>query len=262
MGFAKSFKKAHGNPTGKADKYVTQPLGLSSPKELWDGMTGKSAADAAEEAHQMRVAFADKSMALQRQQFDDAKKLNQPYVDAGKRQLGKLESGSTISGFGSNLNELMKENAIGDVRNAAMQGTADSMGLRTNIDGMGDVRAGEAASLENLLTQRKQSLAGQSMTSAGNTMSVGQSSANNISNTQSGLGDSAFNTIMAQAQARNQGLANIGNLGAASFDYFRGSNPNYQSRWGDAGSYDAGGGSMGFAGDTDLGSMNSNVMVG
>ena len=261
MGFKKKFKKSGGSLTAYTGKNNSTPIadkaGLYNPQELWNGLSGKAQEKAASEAQGLQEAFARDAIALQRQQFDDSYDRNKPYYEAGARQLGKLEEGATTEGLSSNLQRIMQENAVGDIRNQAIADSAQGMGLRRDVSGMGDLEASEAVTLEDMLNQRKQSLAGKALSSAGDIGGIGQATANNISNTLSGLGASNFNSIMAQNAARQQGLANIGNLGAGAYDYFRGGN--------------SGGGSFSFgaaqpfsygsnAGATDLGSDYSGQM--
>ena len=219
----KNTKAAKDGKWGNLADPMAESLGLYNPQDLIDGISGKSQEKAAKQAQRLRGQFADESMAFQSKQFDDSYERNRPFYEAGAAQLDSLADSATVSGMSDNLQRIMQDNAIGNIRNDAIAQNASALGLRGDMSGMGDVSAREAVTLEDMLNQRKQSLAGKALTSANNTAGIGQSTTNSMSNTLSGLGNSNFNSIMAQNAARQQGAANIANLGAGAFDYFRGS---------------------------------------
>lgn len=61
-------------------------------KDAWDGITGKTAAKSAEKAGQMQSDSAKYAADLQNKQYEQTRQDMQPWMQAGQRALGGLES--------------------------------------------------------------------------------------------------------------------------------------------------------------------------
>jgi len=195
------------------------PLGAPSGFDGLAGLTGESAAEAAEEMARLQREYAERAIAQERQQFDKTFAQQRPFIEAGVRQLPMLERSATAKGYADDIAGVLGGD-VAQTRQALIEDYAP-MGLRRDLAGVGDMRVREAMGIADILNQRKQSLAGKGLTSSGFTAGAGQHSAGNISNLLSGIGAAQSQSRLMQAQATQQGLTNLGNLVVGAYDYYR-----------------------------------------
>ncbi len=96
-----------------------------------------------------------------------------PFLDAGRGQLGSLTSGATAGGLGERLSEILGgdffKTLVGE-RERSMQGQLSAGGLTrsgTAMESMANIPTELALALENMLTGRSQSLAGNALSAGG-----------------------------------------------------------------------------------------------
>ncbi|MCP4001386.1 MAG: hypothetical protein GY727_10795 [Gammaproteobacteria bacterium] len=224
-------KKVTGGSKGLDSAFGLGP----SVDESLGGLKGDAAKKANEEIARLTQEYADKAIALERKQFDKSYEQQKPFIQAGAAQLDPLARSATAKGYADELSQIMGGD-VAQTRRGFVDDTGSMVGLRRDLSGVGDLRMNEAMGIADILNQRRQSLAGKGLSSSDYTAGLGQGSASNISNLLGGIGQAQSQSILNQAQARAQGIGNIGNLAGSAYDYFRGSN------WGSGGGTSSNGG--------------------
>lgn len=194
--------------------YGLAPSGIGALEDYF----GVSAAEAEKQAAKRREQLFKESLGEQRRQFDTTYEQQRPFYEAGAEMLPTLERGATAAGYGSALDDLLANSQISNIRGERIGREST---VNRNLSGLGDLTAREATAIDNLLTQRQQSLAGRGLTAGTTTAGYGQQSANQISNLLGDIGASRAQGIIGQQAARTQGSQNAVNLIAGLSDYFR-----------------------------------------
>jgi len=182
-------------------------------------LTGREAAAAAEAAAQAEEDLNNAAIAEQRRQFDTTYAQQLPYLEAGAAMLPYLAQGATVDGFGNSVQDIMNNSQVSDIRNQVIG--QEMGGINRDLSGLGNLRASEALAIDDLLNNRRQSLAGRGQTAATNTANYGQNKADMLSNLLASSGASQAQGIMGAQNARSQGTQNTVNLMAGLSDYFR-----------------------------------------
>lgn len=238
MGFAKKFKKSISRPdkqfTGAAGPmsessakrqfedidtlYGLAPSGIGVLEDYF-GISGMEAAEAAAKAKQ---DVAREGMSERERQFNITYGQQKPFYEAGAAMLPLLEQGATAQGYDDAISQLLSGSDVNAIRGSAIGDEAARLGINVPND-LGNLDVAEAMSIENMLNQRKQSLAGRGLTGGQTIAGYGQNKANAISNLLGDIGAAGTMGAMQSAQARAQGVNNLTNLTAGLTDYFRGS---------------------------------------
>ena len=174
---------------------------MSIVGDLWDGITGKTAAEASSDA-------ADTSVAFQREALDYLKQSQQPLLEAqqfglsglmdyyGGNQQGVVDAAMQSPYYTSMLAQ--GEEAV--LRNAAATG-----GLRS-----GNAQQALATNSQNVLN----SAIGQQLSGL-QTLSGFQPNTTGIANMTSGIGSTLAQGQLGAAQAQQTGLGNVMSLGGS-----------------------------------------------
>lgn len=200
MGLFSSFKNSGGGLFPGADNLDFSAGGtiqsLADPLDLF-GVRAQKA--------------ADKSAAQQQAQFDKIISLYQPSVDAATRQYPFLEESATAEGYGNNIGDILKGGSldplIKDRQDAATNYMA-ARGLRRSgaaVREAANIPTDLAMQVEQELTRRRQSLAGQGQTGMAQTSNA----LNGIGMAQAGA---TLGGQQIQAQNRNNALGLIGGI--------------------------------------------------
>jgi hypothetical protein len=185
-----------GNPEGA--------FGIPSIGDTIKGFSGQTGAEAALASSQLQAGLAREQMELFR-----------PMVEAGIAQIPELARGATAEGFGQNIGQILQGGALDPLiaeRQRAAEATLSARGLRRSgaaAQAAADIPADLALQVEQELTRRRQSIAGQGQTGAGAQAQLGQNVGAILSQGQLGA-----------AQAQAQGSQNIASLAGTLFQAF------------------------------------------
>ncbi len=167
-------------------------------------LTGQGARESSERLAREQLGFQEQSREMFR-----------PIVDAGIAQLPALGQSATAEGFGQNLGSILQGGAL-DPLIAQKQKAAEhymaSKGLRRSgaaVREAGKIPADMALMVENELNRRRQSIAGQ-----------GQSGAGNMGNINTMMGQILGRSSSDQAAIATQGQQNAVSLGTAAIGAF------------------------------------------
>lgn len=194
-------------------------------KNIWDDVTGKSAAKEASKAQQQGT---EKGMEEQRRQFDALQALMKPYVESGSGALAGQNDLLGLNGFGK------QQTAIGNIENSPFfksQYQQAENALLQNASATGGLRGGNmqealADNRSNLLfgnvQQQLQNLSGVASNGqnaaaglGGNALQFG----NNIAQGYQDIGQAQAGYQLAKGQV-NQGLLGFGlKLGAGAMGF-------------------------------------------
>lgn len=202
---------------------VARPI-LQQGEGVWNTLSGKDAADAAEEAARLQAAGGDRALAENRRQFDIGQENLAPWLAAGR---GALAEQQTLMGMGGDTAGAMR----------ALQSTPGYQsrllqGQRSNAAGLsarGGMGSGKSLVAGNMFNQefasneygnRLNQLAALSGTgqSTANTMGgLGANYATQQGNIYTGVANAQGAAGMAGANARQSGLLGILNIGAKAY---------------------------------------------
>lgn len=174
---------------------------MSFVGDLWDGLTGKTAAETAGKA-------TDASIGFQREALDYLKQSQAPLLAAQQFGLGGLQDY-----YGGNQQGLIDQvqsspfysSMINQGEEAVLRGAAATGGLRS-----GGTNQALAQNSQNVL----QSLVGQQLGGLGQ-MAGYQPNTGMVANQLNSIGNTSAQGITAIGQAQQQGLGNILNLGTS-----------------------------------------------
>ncbi len=183
---------------GSLGRAVAKGLGIDDDlQSAWEGITGKTQANAIEEAAN-----------VQDKKFQQILGLLQPGVDFQQAQYPLLSENASIEGFGNRMNSIMNSDALQPFFNTILEQTQHSLanaGARTS----GAAPRALSDSLLNAAMGIEGNLAGRTQTNAG-LASNATGMASNVMNQQ---GNNAANSILGQSAAGLGGLSNLLNLG-------------------------------------------------
>jgi len=231
MGFVKKLKKGHKNVNVLAGTKLDPdaPLGAPSAMDALAGMTGESAAEAAAEIEAIKNQYYGLQEKAQREEFDRYMEQQRPYIEAGIAQLPDIQSSATTGGYLSSIEQLLGDRGMADIRQAEINKYMPN--VNRDISSLGDNTIDQAIAAEDMLNQRRQSLAGLGLTSSTASAAQGQNNANALSQMLSDRGDSAYNNAAFMAQANTAGANNIASLlgsGGAYFNQMQSGGSNYR----------------------------------
>lgn len=233
MGFIKKIKKSANIKSHWGNKHSIDRgmVGLPSGMDALEDYFGISGARAAKDAAKAQEELARQALAEQQRQFDITYNQQKPFYEAGAAMLDPLAEGATAEGYANALDQLIGQSQISDIRN---QRIAQEMGnIGRNLSGLGNLDIEEAMAIENMLNQRKQSLAGRGLTAGTTTAGYGQAKANAISNLLGDIGSARSAGVLGSQAAKTQGSQNAVNLIAGLSDYF-GSRPSSGASFNDS----------------------------
>ncbi|MGB3724815.1 MAG: tail fiber domain-containing protein [Glaciecola sp.] len=179
---------------------------MSFVGDVWDGLTGKTAARAAGEA-------SDASLGFQREALDYLKQTQQPLLEAQQFGLGGLQD--YYSGNQQGLIDQVQaspfySSMIDQGEEAVLRGAAATGGLRS-----GDTYQALAQNSQNVL----QSLVGQQLGGLGQ-MAGFQPNTGAVAGQIGNMGTTTAQGITGAAQARQDGIGNLMNLGLSAAGLF------------------------------------------
>lgn len=158
------------------------------------GKDDDSGADAAQQANLLSQQGIDEL----RRQFGQTQANVNPFIQAGIGQLGALEQGATVGGFGERLAAIFSGGALDPLiaeRTRGAQGQLAAGGLTRSGTALQEISAipqDIGLAIESLLTGRSQNLAGAGQNAA---LGLGQLSGQNASNIASIFGQQGQNII-------------------------------------------------------------------
>jgi hypothetical protein len=196
------------------------PMIAQAGQQAYQGHAGAKAIDRAT-ASEMRMGQL--GLEQQRKQFDMMNELLQPFYQSGAAQLPFLQQGAMQQDFSQLRNQSPIQQLIGqrvqDTRSALSTPglTRSGYGLKQ----MGSAESDALSEIEQLLTGRRQSLAGQAQTTGANLASLGNTNVNAITGLLGGMGDAQARGIIGNQQLRSATMSNLADLGAAAYDYYR-----------------------------------------
>ncbi len=170
--------------------------------------------DAGARASTAEVSATREAIAEQRRQFEETQALLDPFVQAGTRQIGALERGTTAAGLDERLAEIFGTEAFGELRGErerAVQGQLSAGGLTrsgTAVQEIANVPTQLGFDIENLLTGRSQGLVSTGLGAATGVAQFGAQSATAISGLQQDIGRSIGGGIITDQQAAAQASQN------------------------------------------------------
>lgn len=165
--------------------------------DLWNGITGKTGADAALDAGRIQAAQQDKII-----------KLFQPFADAGTAMLPQYVSDSSVQGYGKNIGDIINSGALNSLiqqRQDAATSYMAARGLRRSGDAVrqaANIPADLTMQLEQELARRR---AGVVNTGVGGI----QGAASGLE----GVGQALAAGKLGAAQAQAQGFQNLLSIG-------------------------------------------------
>lgn len=180
---------------------------------FWDDITGKSAAEAAEEAAGVQSAAADRAMGEQQAAYSDVQGLQQPYTDMN---LGGWQGYQDLV-LGRNFEQdpVLSQLSQDRMENINRQGFALGQGGGARLKRL------MQADWQNQLAQRQQRLGefqtlGGAYSPAANTLSQARmNTGQNVGNLMTSQGAAQAGGIMGAANARAAGANNLLQLGGA-----------------------------------------------
>lgn len=226
MGFLKKLspKKAW-NPPGSGSK-DKQPwysgdrggIGLPSGIGALEDYFGISGADAEKRAAKAKEQLARQGIDEQERQFLTTYNQQKPFYEAGAAMLDPLAQASTAEGYGNALQQLLDNSQVSGIRNERI--AQEGAGLGRDLSSLGNLDITEAMAIEDMLNQRKQSLAGRGLSAGTTTAGYGQGKANAISNLLGGIGQAQAQGAIGAQAARTQGMQQGVNLLGSLSNYF------------------------------------------
>ena len=187
--------------------------------EFFDGITGKTGAEAATKAGDIQAQASLAGTDELRRQFDITQNQLAPFLQAGTQALGGVQEGSTVAGLDQMLQEIMGGGAFGslvDERQRSVQGQLAAGGLTRSgagLEAASAIPTDLAFQLENLLFGRNQGLATMGQNTAVGAGQLGQQSAQGISSGINQAAQAQASGILGGAQAQAAGTQSLLNLG-------------------------------------------------
>lgn len=201
-------------------------LGLAGAGIVGNFLGGSEAAKAQNKATKYQLAATKRGIEEQRRRFDEAQRLQQPFLKAGQAQLDSLSGTAGAEGMGEQIAALLGSGGLDALINSRSQDARDQVftqGLSRSGAGqmaLSSVPTDTAMSIENMLRNRQQAIAGQGGTAGINLGNLGQlsSAANTAALTQQGQLNAA--NQLGQAQIRQGTINNMIGLGASALGAF------------------------------------------
>lgn len=188
--------------------------------DFWDDITGKSGAEAAEDAASAQMAAADRAMAEQRSAYSDVQGIQQPYADIN---MGGWKGYEDLA-----LGRRFEEDPVLSQLSADRMETLNRQGFSTGMGGGARLKRLMQIDAQNQMAQRQQRLGefqtlGQAFSPAANAMSNARTGmGTNVSNLLTSQGAAEAGGIMGAQQARAAGTGNLLQLGAMAAAPFTG----------------------------------------
>lgn len=184
---------------------------------------GHEGAKAIEQASKQELKFGRMGLGEQRRQFNLMNQLLSPFYESGARQLPSLQARAQARDFAElqqqpAIQQLIQEN-LQDARDKVYSGNLSRSGY--GLRQLGASEADTLSAIENLLTNRQQSLSGQAQTTAGSLANLGQQNVNAMTQLLGGMGRTQSQGILGQQNVQAAAMGNLANLGAAAADYYR-----------------------------------------
>ena len=215
----RNLKDAGGGKWGNAADPFAEKLGLYNPQDLIDGISGKSSEKAQKEIMRIQGQTVDDQLAEQQRQFDITAAQQEPFLQAGLDAMPGVQDAATLEGYGGRISDIMGNQEINDLRNQIFNDYMQDAGLGP-VEGGGNLDISQAMSIEDMLNQRGQSIAGKGLTGANAMAGFGANKTGQISSILSNYGNTGANSMQNQAAARADGMRNIGTLAAGLGSYF------------------------------------------
>jgi len=185
--------------------------------------------DSGADAAQLANLFSQEGIDELRQQFALTQANLDPFIQAGIGQLGALEQGATVEGFGERLASIFSGGALDPLIEQRTRGAQSQLaagGLTRSGTALQEISAipqDIGLAIESLLTGRSQSLAGAGQGAALGLGQIGGASAANIANLFAGQGANIIGGAQQDIQSQSDffgdvlGLAGsvAGGIGAA-----------------------------------------------
>lgn len=174
---------------------------------LFGGGGGGGGGDAGAEAAAAQERANALAIEETRRQFDITQGNIQPFITAGQKQLKNLQRGTTPGALDRRLGRIFSgENFqnLQEERTRALQGQLSAGGLTrsgTALEEAANIPTDLGFQIEQLLTGRRESLAGIGQSGAVNLGSLGAQSAGNISSLLQSSGQAQSSGILADQQA-------------------------------------------------------------
>lgn len=204
---------------GDAFGYEEEASLLGDPLDI-AGERSKSQFD---KAAQQQIEQFYAALDILKQQYGDTRKLNKPYVKAGKKGLNYLKRSSGIKGLDRTLNEIMGTDAFEGLRE---ERTRDIEGM---LGAGGLTRSGEAIEqgaaiptdlalmLHQLLQGDAMGLAGMGQNAANMTGAYGQGYGNSAAELTSLVGNARADATLGQYQTQQNNIGTAGGILAKIF---------------------------------------------
>lgn len=188
---------------------------LAFLKFYLDDLFGGSGEDAAFGASAAEIAAQDRAIAEIRRQFDITQGNVDPFIQAGQSQLPGLQQGATVGGLDEVLGQIFGsgnfQNLVGE-RTRSVEGQLSSGGFTrsgTALQEIANVPTDLGFAIEQLLTGRQQSLAGQGQSGAINLGQFGAGASGSIAQLLAQQGVSEGAGILGAQQASAKGSENL-----------------------------------------------------
>lgn len=190
-------------------------------KDVWNGITGKTGAKAAEKAGNLQADSSKYAADIGQKQFEQTRQDQMPWLDAGKKALGGLEQmlyGDPSEFMSDPSYQWRKQQGMDGIESSAAAGGGLLSGAALkSLNGYNSSLASQEYS--NAFNR----LSGVAGTGQNTANAIGQFGANNALN----QGNAAINGANAQANgligaanAKQQGIGNIVNLGMKAAGMF------------------------------------------
>lgn len=184
------------------------------------GLFGGKNRNAASDAAGAEIEASKLGVDELRRQFDVTQENVQPVVDAGTAQLSGLQAGATPQGLEATLAQIFSGEgfqSLRDERTRSIEGQLGARGLTrsgTAIERVANIPTELGFAIEQLLTGRSQSVAGQGQSAGINLGQIGAAISGGIADLLKGQGVSKGAGILGDAQAGAAGFGNILGFGA------------------------------------------------
>ncbi len=183
-------------------------------KKAWNGITGQTAAKAAEKSGQMQADASKYAADISQKQYEQTRQDQMPWMDAGKKALGGLDQmlyGDPSKFVNDPSYQFRKQQGMDGIESSA----AASGGLLSGaaLKSLNGYNSSLASQEYGNAFNRLSGMAGTGQTTATNLGSFGANNALNQGNAAIGGANAQANGLTAGAAAQGNAWGNILNLG-------------------------------------------------
>jgi hypothetical protein len=181
--------------------------------------TGGPGAKAARQAAGVQSAASEEAIRVLQEQLGITREQFAPFIEAGRGAVPGVEAASTVGGLDQIINQIMGGEAFGGLveeRQRGIEGTLAAGGLSRSgaaIEEGARIPTDLAFQLEQLLTGRKQNLAGTGLTAVSQEAGQAGNLTQQIIQSITGGAQATASGILGAAQSRTAGIQNLLNLG-------------------------------------------------